>query len=104
MAKIVTDGNLGQRINIMIINQKKMKAKQRILRHLRRYKTITMITYQGWGLSNLHERIRELIALGHIIERKEWHYIKYKGKVIKKYRKYKLNDNGKHKNTLVTKS
>ena len=67
-----------------------MKAKPRILRHLRRYKSITIIVYNGWGMSNLHERIRELIKLGHNIERKEWHEIKSRGKVIKRVKKYRL--------------
>ena len=67
-----------------------MKAKQRILRHLRRYKTITIIVYNGWGLSNLHARISELIKLGHNIERKEWLEIRSRGRITKRVKKYKL--------------
>ncbi len=67
-----------------------MKAKLRILRHLRRYKSITIITYIGWGLSNLHARISELISDGHNIERTAWLEIRSRGKLIKRVKKYIL--------------
>ena len=68
-----------------------MKAKQRILRHLQRYKSINIVTYQGFGLINLHARITELINQGYPIDRSEWIEIKNRhGKVTKRIRKYKL--------------
>lgn len=67
-----------------------MTAKQRILRHLHRYKSITIIVYNGWGLSNLHARISELIKEGHNIERIDWHELRSRGKLKKRVRKYKL--------------
>ena len=79
-----------QKIKDLELESGDMKAKQRILMHLRRYKTITIIVYNGWGLSNLHARISELIELGHNIDRTEWHEIKSNGKVIKRVKKYRL--------------
>ncbi len=70
-----------------------MKAKPRILRHLLRYKSITIIVYNGWGLSNLHARISELISDGNDIDRTKWHEIRSRGKLIKRVKKYTLIEN-----------
>jgi len=67
-----------------------MKAKPRILRHLRRYKTITIVLCRDWGLINLHARIGELIKDGNVISRDEKLKIYSRGKFIKQYTKYRL--------------